>query len=156
MPVPEIPHALRPLGFLIGEWRGEGRGLWAAPTPFHYRELTSFACDGRPFLRYEQRASLPDGTPSHVELGYLQVGADGRLHWLVVQPTGIAEVLSGVVEDDALTAETVDVARTVLAKPVTGVRRSLALRDGVLRSLVEVSMNEEPLAPHLEAELRRA
>lgn len=155
MPVAEIPEALAPLAFLVGEWQGEGRGLWAAPTPFCYQEVTSFSCDGRPFLRYEQRASLPDGTPSHVELGYLQLGPDGRLHWLVVQPTGIAEVLTGAVEGDALDVQTVVVARTDMAKRVTAVRRRLRLRDGVLHAAVEVAMNDEPLAPHLEAELHR-
>jgi THAP domain-containing protein 4 len=152
----EVDPALARFGFLLGTWEGEGQGLWPADPPFRYRERVVFEHPGRPHLRYEQRTwALSDGAPRHAEAGYLRPGDGSAVEWVIVQPTGICEVQTGVLEDQTLTLTATAIALAPTAKRVTGVTRRLWLQDGTLRYLVRIAMNGEPLADHLAATLGR-
>ncbi|MET7704159.1 FABP family protein, partial [Streptomyces sp. NPDC005485] len=96
------PHALlAPLVGLVGTWVGRGRGEY--PTlaeEFEYAQEISFRHDGRPFLQYESRAWLLDADgaplrPSARESGWWRLQPEGRVEALIIQPTGIAEILVG-------------------------------------------------------------
>jgi hypothetical protein len=164
----DLPDALRPLGFLIGTWHGDGVG--AVPEgrgpDFPYAEQMTFAWDGAsPWLRYDTRASDPvDGRLLHTETGWWRAqpaAEDGTVHLDVVltHPTGVVEVLIGqVVTDDV--GEHVDlvsdvVARTATAPPVTAESRLYALRGGKLMYAIDLAAGESTLAPHLAAALDR-
>jgi THAP4-like, heme-binding beta-barrel domain len=164
----ELPEALRPLGFLIGTWHGDGVG--AIPEgrgpDFPYTEQMTFAWDGAsPWLQYETRATDPvDGELLHTETGWWRAqpaAADGTVHIDVVptHPTGVAEVLIGQVVTDHV-GEHVDlvsdvVARTATAPPVTAESRLYALRGGKLMYAIDLAAGESTLAPHLAAALDR-
>ena len=90
---PELHELLRPLQFLIGEWRGSGEGLWAGG--FSFTDAVRFSHDGRPLLRYDQVTVGPDGQPSHAETGFFAVQANGDVHVTLAEPSGITEVLVG-------------------------------------------------------------
>jgi hypothetical protein len=151
---PPAPPA--PFDRLVGRWRGEGRGLWAADPPFRYREEVVVAATGRPFLLYRQQTwDLADGSPRHAEVGYLRLGEAGALELVVVQPTGIAEVHAGSFDGSTLDLRPVAVTRTPTAKEVSGVERRLVLRGDSLTYRVRIAMHDEPLADHLEATLQR-
>jgi hypothetical protein len=154
---PELPPAVRPLAQLIGQWVGEGRGLWNAENPFRYLEETTFAFTGRPFLSYSQRTTTLTGTPSHVECGYLQLSSvsDGTLQWVISQPAGLTEVAIGELHGSTLSCQATQIGRTPTAKHVTAVSRTLVLGEDRLSYVISVAMNDEPLAPHLTAELHR-
>jgi hypothetical protein len=156
-PIPLHPDCL-PLGFLLGRWEGEGRGLWAADPPFAYREEVVIDHLGKPFLRYAQRTwAADDGRPMHSEAGYLRPVAGSRVELLVVQPTGFVEIHSGPVLSERLELECNLVGTSPSAKPLTSVSRRLWLEQrSVLRYLVRLGMNGEPLADHLTATLHRA
>lgn len=156
--MPDIPDQLRPLAFLIGVWRGEGEGLWAAEPQFRYgEELTITAPPGKPFLRYEQRTwALDDNRAMHAELGYLRCPSPDAIELLVVQPIGYTEIHTGRVDGTELRLALAELGRAPSAKPVTAVERSLAVRDGALEYLLRLGMNGEPAADHLHAVLRRA
>lgn len=60
---PEPHPLLRPALPLLGRWHGRGQGEY--PTleqDFRYEQEIVFSHDGRPFLRYEARAWLIDGS----------------------------------------------------------------------------------------------
>ncbi|MEU9857872.1 FABP family protein [Streptomyces sp. NPDC047974] len=152
---------LTPVLPLLGRWRGPGRGRY--PTleeEFDYEQELTFAHDGRPFLRYEARAWLLDGTgaplrPSGRESGWLRVGPDGYLEALVSHPTGIAEVYTGRVSGSSADLATHEVVRTPLAKEVTAARRRYTFQGGVLSYTQDLAAVGQPLSRHLVAELRR-
>jgi hypothetical protein len=151
---PEVHVLLRPLAFLIGEWRGAGSGLWG--TEFRFEDHVRFAHDGRPVLLYQQQTTGPDGKPSHGECGYFVVQADGEIHVTIAEPSGITEVLVGRVEGEALVLRSTEIGHTPTTDNVTAVRRRLRFEDGVLLTEVDISVNAEPVAEHTRSSLKRA
>lgn len=145
---------LGPLEFLTGAWEGEGRGLWS--DDFRFADSLEFTDDGRPLLHFRQVTHLPDGTPSHGEVGYLLAKPDGLVHMTIAEPSGITEALSGRAGEGELTLESVEIGHTPGTDNVTGVRRRYGLEpDGTLVAEVAISVNSEPLAPHTRSVLTR-
>ena len=51
--IPEGLHPdLNPLAWLVGTWRGKGRGEYPGIEPFEFAHEVVFNHDGRPFLNY--------------------------------------------------------------------------------------------------------
>ena len=49
--IPEGLHPdLNPLAWLVGTWRGKGRGEYESIEPFEFAHEVVFSHDGRPFL----------------------------------------------------------------------------------------------------------
>lgn len=94
-------HAnLQDFSFLLGTWKGEGRGFFPTIDEFSYSETITFdATPGKPFFRYEQKTVGPGG-PMHTEVGYLRPVGEGKLEFILAQPTGQAEVLEGEAVDE--------------------------------------------------------
>jgi hypothetical protein len=148
--------ALGPLACLVGTFAGEGRGQWAAPAPFVYRERLEFTCPGKPLLSYRQQATTLDGQLSHTECGFLRLGSEpGSIEWMIAQPTGITEIQVGRFEGTVAVCEASTIGLAPTAKTVTAMRRRLELDGDELRYELQIAMNGEPLAPHLIGELRR-
>jgi len=155
---PELHPSLAPIGFLLGEWEGEGEGDYPTIDAFTFSERLTFAHTGRPFLTYLQRTQGPEGNPMHTETGYLRVtgpasGGGHAVEMVVAQPTGVSEVLAGVVVDHDLHVHSTSVVLTPTAKQVDSTARRLRLHGG--RLVVDTSMAAmgEPLTHHLHSEL---
>lgn len=160
-PTPVLHPALVALAPLLGEWNGTDHGSYPTVEAFDYVETLRFAHAGKPFLSYVQstrRAS--DGTPLHVETGYLRPAGAARVELVVAQPTGIVEIDEGTFEHPAdgvlrirLRSRTVGL--TSSAKQVTEVERSYHLDGGVLRTSLAMAAVGQPLTGHLASELRQ-
>jgi hypothetical protein len=157
---PELHPSLAPIAFLLGEWEGPGEGEYPTIEPFTYTEHLTFGHVGKPFIAYLQRTRSADGSPMHTETGYLRVvgpaagGTDGHaVEMVVAQPTGVTEVLTGVVQAAVITLDSAAVTLTPTAKRVDATNRELRHHDGVL--VVELAMAAvgEPLTHHLRSEL---
>ncbi|MFD8954526.1 FABP family protein [Streptomyces xanthophaeus] len=155
------PHPwLDPVLPLLGRWQGEGRGEYATlERGFRYRQEITFSHDGRPFLCYEARAWLIDESgaavrPSGRESGWWRVTPDATLEVLLAHPTGIVETYVGRAAGAECEMETEGVARTPLAKEVTGTRRHYAVRDGDLTVTQFMAAVGQPMQRHLTARLR--
>jgi hypothetical protein len=149
---------VEPLAFLLGTWRGEGRGVYPTITSFDYGEEVRFgAVPGKPFFTYQQRTwALDDQRPLHAETGYWRPKPGGRVEVVLAHPTGIAEIEEGTVEGGviSLTAGSIGMAGT--AKQVDGVSRRFELVEpDILRYEVQLAAAGQPLQGHLTAELRR-
>jgi hypothetical protein len=150
---PEVHELLRPLEFLVGEWRGTGSGLWG--DDFTFEDHVRFAHDGRPVLLYQQQTAGPDGKPSHGECGYFVVQPDGEIHVTIAEPSGITEVLVGDMGSDGLVLASTDIGRTPTTDNVTAVRRRLSFEDGGLVTEVAISVDGGPMAEHTRSSLKR-
>lgn len=151
-------HAsLGPVAFLLGAWRGEGKGVYPTILPFSYGEEIRFSEVGKPFLAYTQRTwSLADLAPMHAEAGYWRPQPGGRLEIVLAHPTGIAEVLEGTVTDVVIDVAASTIARTGSAKEVTALARRFELTGpDTLRYTVFMAAAGQPLQQHLSAELLR-
>jgi hypothetical protein len=153
-----VTDPLEPIGWLLGEWQGEGRGAYPTIADFGYREQISFTRvrPDKPFVLYTQRTRLlADDSPSHSETGYLRVTPDGGIELVIAQPSGVVEVQEGSFLDGRLELANTAVARTSTAKEVTEIHRLFERRDDDLWYQVDMAAVGQPLAFHLEATLHR-
>lgn len=150
-----LPPEIRALEFLIGIWKGRGRGNYPTIDPFSYDEEVSFACPNRPFLIYQQRTADPAGEPLHTETGYLRVPGPGTVELILAQPSGIAEVHTGTVAGTSLRLRSTTVALAPTAKQVSGVERELTVAGDDMHYVLRLAAMGHAMQTHLEATLHR-
>ena len=157
MDAPGLPAELETLAFLLGEWAGEGEGVYPTIEPFGYHEEVRFWHVGKPFLAYTQRTRhADDGRPLHAEMGYLRpVGADG-VELSLAHPTGVTEIAVGTVIGRRIDLASTVVGLTPTAKEVTAVERTIEVDGDHLRYTLRMAAVGQPLQHHLSAALRRA
>lgn len=148
---------VEPLAFLLGTWRGEGRGEYPTISSFRYGEEIRFSEFGKPFLAYAQRTwALDDDRPLHAEAGYWRPRPGGRVEIVLAHPTGVAEIQEGTVSGGCVDVMATAIARTSSAKEVTALTRRFELTaPGCLRYEVAMAAVGRPLQFHLSAELQR-
>lgn len=144
------------LAFLLGTWRGRGRGDYPTIDPFTYAEEVVFgSVPGKPFVTYVQRTRGSDDRPLHAESGYVRSPEPGVAELVVAQPTGIAEVHAGTLDGTTLELRSVGVLLTPTAKQVHSVSRAIAVDGDVLRYRLDMAAVGQEHQFHLEAELTR-
>jgi hypothetical protein len=146
------------LAFLLGTWRGEGHGRYPTIDDFDYGEELTFDHVGDAFLGYAQRSWLvDDGSPLHLERGFLRPGRDGGYELTLAHPLGLTEVAHGRLDGTALSFDTDegDVRRTGTGMHVVALSRRYTCDGDVLRYSLDMTTDETPHTRHLEAELRR-
>lgn len=152
---PDVHPELEPLAFLIGTWRGHGRGEYPTIEDFTYEEEVTFGHVGKPFLTYHQKTWSPKGDPLHTEQGYVRPGGSEGPELVIAQPTGVVEIHVGPLHGTKLAFRARSVALSPTAKSVTAVSRTIEVLDGVLRYRVDMAAVDQPLQFHLEAALER-
>ena len=154
---PDMHPALLPLAFLIGTWRGEGVGGYPTIESFRYRQEVTFGHAGKPVLSYGSRSwSLDDGRPLAVESGYWRPQPSGDLEAVIAHGSGVVEISVGTVQGTRIEVASDVIARTASAKEVAALHRLYGLVDGRLMYAMDMAAMQQPLQPHLSAELRRA
>jgi len=152
---------LAPLAFLVGTWKGEGRGEYPTIADFTYGEEIGFvAPPGKPFLVYSQRTwrtgDHPDaGAPLHTETGYLRVIDPTRVEAVIAMPTGVCEIHQGTADGSQLRLATITVATTPTAKEVRSVTRSLQVAGDDLHYELWMAAVGQDDHVHLTATLHR-
>ncbi len=148
--------AVEPIAFLLGTWRGEGKGHYPTIEPFAYGEEISFTPTKKPVVVYSQRTwSLDSGDPLHMETGYWRPLAEGRVEVVLAQAFGLAEAEEGTVAGNRIELTATRLAPTSTAKRIDAISRTFELRDEVLTYTLSMAAVGHALQPHLSAELRR-
>jgi THAP4-like, heme-binding beta-barrel domain len=152
-----LPPEVEPLAFLLGTWRGAGRGEYPTMDPFDYGEFATFDHVGDAFLLYRQRSwMMSDGAPLHFERGFLRPGSEpGTLELTLAHPLGLTEISEGRVHGGAIDLESRDVGRTGTGMGVASVVRRYRLEGDVLRYELDMKTDDTPLSRHLTGEWRR-
>lgn len=142
---------------LVGTWRGSGQGQYPTVESFTYDEQVWFTSPpGKPFLAYRQHTTdAVTGDPLHAECGYVRFPDNGTVEFIIAQPTGIAELLTGRAVGTVLDLRAEPVSLTPTAKAVHSVRRRFTLSGGILRYEMWMAHGRTPETLHLTAELRR-
>lgn len=148
---PDVAH----LAFLVGRWRGGGRGDYPTIEAFEYTEEVAITHVGKPFLIYGQKTRGADGAPLHTETGYIRPAGTDRLELIIAQPTGVTEIHEGRYRPGHLDFVAVNVANSFTAKEVSAVRRSIDVEDDVLHYVLDMAAVGQDMQFHLEATLRR-
>jgi hypothetical protein len=156
MSEPALHEQAARIAFLLGTWRGSGKGEYPTIDPFSYEEEVRFTHNGKPFLAYTQRTWHPEkGHAMHGEAGYFRPLEGGRIEIVVAQPTGIVEVHEGTFDGSSIEVSSSLVGKTSTAKDVAKLQRSWEVDGEVLRYEVRMAAVGQPLQHHLGAELRK-
>ena len=141
------------LAFLLGTWRGTGKGNYPTIEPFTYTETVVFEHFGKPFVAYTQRTKGADGGPLHAEAGYIRPVDDGTLELVIAQPSGLVETHTGTHQGQRLEFSSEYVGRTPSAKRVDQVGRLIEVSDGVMTNELRMAAVGLEYQWHLSATL---
>ncbi|HXC81026.1 MAG TPA: FABP family protein [Trebonia sp.] len=161
--------AIAPLSFLLGRWKGVGKGDYPTIEAFDFIQELTFTHIGKPYLIYTSRSwrletdsdgERVKGAPLAVEAGFWRPQPDNRVEVLITYPTGISEIYLGEVSGTRVEMATDAVVRTETAKPVTAGKRLYGLVDNAdrpgekdLAYAYDMAAMGQPLQPHLWARL---
>ncbi|MFN2388354.1 MAG: FABP family protein [Actinomycetota bacterium] len=156
MDEPTLHPALEPLAFLLGVWRGEGRGHYPTIEDFAYGEESRFWHTGRPVMAYAQRTwNLAEGTAMHGEMGFWRPQPDGVVEVVLTHTFGMVEMAEARVEGTKISLRSTSLQPTPSAKPVGAEARVLEVQDDVLTYMMQLEAAGQTLQAHLEARLAR-
>lgn len=159
----DLPELVRPLGWLIGTWRGEGVGGYPtiAGGDFRYGEEITFDCPGKPLLTFTSKSwALDDGRPLALQTGYWRPTSASAFETVLAVAAGLVIIGYGsVIEGPTgvhVEVESHTIATTETAKEVSKDKRMYAVRGGQLMYAMDMAAMGNSLAPHLSAVLARA
>ncbi|MEJ5998776.1 FABP family protein [Corynebacterium sp. H130] len=144
------------LDALVGTWSGPGRGVYPTIVDFEYEETIEFSrVPGKPFLVYVQKTKGANG-PMHTEMGFLRPIADGKVEFVIAQPTGQTEILDGEVSGSSMAFDASNVQNSTTAKQVDATKRVYALEGDTLRTEFFMAAVGQPMQRHLSSVLTRS
>ncbi|MEY5145295.1 MAG: hypothetical protein RL745_664 [Actinomycetota bacterium] len=175
----QLPIELLPISWMLGAWRGHGKGGYPNVADFSFIQEITITTDGRPFLIYESRSWEMDddgriGRPLAMESGFIRVvHTDARsskantvhdVELIVSHPTGYGEVWVGTttttgIENARFTGAKMElrshgVVSAESAKPYAGGERLYGLVNGnFLWRFDMAAMGQQPAA-HVAAQLQ--
>jgi hypothetical protein len=157
---PNLPPALAPLAWLIGEW--EGAGVVGYPTieSAHFGQEISVTHDGRPFLEWQSRTWLLDEEGNKVrplarELGFWRPLENNEVEFLLTHPTGIVEMYHGTTSPAKIELRTDSVIRSPHAKEYNAAARMYGLVNSDMMWVMDMAAVGQPLQSHVSAQLKR-
>lgn len=147
-----LDHALVPLLWMLGRWRGEGVAAGVDGEPDLAVTLEAeFTHEGGPWLRYVGR-TLVGTRVLGAEAGYWRV-VPGAVELVLAHPTGVVEVYVGTPASSRIELATDLVARTASAPTDTAARRLYGLVEGQLLFAVDGASGEGALRSRLSGAL---
>ena len=159
--IPENLHPdLMPLAWLVGTWRGKGRGEYPNTPGFQFAQEVSFNHDGRPFLNYFSRSWIIDENdeiirPAASEVGFWRIKEKNVLEVLLAHNTGIAEGWVGLVQGAKIQLAMDQGYSSPTAKIVTAGSRLYGLVEGELFTSYDMAAQGQTLQAHLWSSLER-
>jgi hypothetical protein len=159
--IPEGLHPdLNPLAWLVGTWRGKGRGDYAGSEPFQFEQEVTFGHDGRPFLTYFSRSWIIDDNNQIVrtaasETGFWRVKPGNQLEVLLAHSTGISEGWVGRFEGPKIQLAMDHAYAAPTAKVIEEGQRLYGLVHGELFFSYDMAHRGEKLQAHIWSTLPR-
>ena len=159
--IPENLHPdLMPLAWLVGTWRGKGRGEYPSVPGFQFAQEVSFNHDGRAFLNYFSRSWIIDENdeivrPAASEVGFWRIKEKNVLEVLLAHNTGIAEGWVGLVQGAKIQLAMDQGYSSPTAKIVTAGSRLYGLVEGELFTSYDMAAQGQTLQAHLWSSLER-
>lgn len=157
---PQIAH----LGWLLGHWRGVGKGKSPNGDGFLFEQELQFASDRRPFLEYRALSWILDEDgqrlhASHAEQGYWRGSADNQVEVVLSNPLGICEIWLGRVEVTGLQNAEITGTKLILsphaitsapaAASIHAAERMYGLRDGKLLMTFDMALEDSDAESHI-------
>lgn len=152
---------LMPLAWIVGQWRGTGRGEYPTMQPFTYEHEVVFNHDGRNFLNYYSRTWILDGDgkvvkPGPTETGFWRPKENKTLEVLLAHSNGIAEGWVGVYDEQTRIQLAMDQGYSApSANIVTAGSRLYGLVEGELFYSYDMAAEGQTLQAYVWSTLKR-
>ena len=159
--IPEGLHPdLNPLAWMVGTWRGKGRGDYPTIDSFEFAQEVVFNHDGRPFLSYYSRSWILDSEgeilrPGGSETGFWRIKPGNVLEVVLAHNTGIAEGWVGTFDGPKIQLVLDQGYSAPTAKIVTEGARLYGLVAGELFFAYDMATNSQELQAHIWSSLER-
>ncbi len=152
-----LPDEVAFLSGLLGAWHGTGRGGYPTMDDFDYGESMIFDHVGDAFLLYSQRSWLiSDGSPLHLERGFLRPGAShDSVELTLAHPLGLTEVSEGTFVDGEMSLVSRQVGRTGTGMGVVSLRRHYRLDGDRLGYELDMQTDGTAMTGHLVGNVHR-
>lgn len=152
----DINAVVEPIGFLLGTWRGGGRGIYPTIADFEFtEELTVWQAGGGWLAHIQKTNALDDGRPLHSEMGYWRPKEGGVVELVVTHSFGVVEMSLGRVNGTNLELRSTDFVKTPTAKKIDVAVRRFSVSGDDLHYEVDMEFGGHPLQHHLRASLTR-
>ena len=156
----DVHPDLAELSFLLGTWRGSGRGQYPTIEQFSYGEEVVVEHVGEPYLLYRQSSWGSDGRePLHLERGFIRPGGTpGEVELCLAHPLGLTEIAHGRVDGPTLELSTDRdgvVGRTRTGLEVTALTRTYRVDGDRLTYELFMATEDTAMSLHLRGTLRR-
>ena len=151
---------LMPLAWMVGTWRGTGRGEYPTIEPFTFEQEVVFNHDGRNFLNYYSRTWILDDDgkvvkPGASETGFWRPKENKTLEVLIAHSTGISEGWVGVHDGPKIQLAMDQGYSAPSAKIVTAGSRLYGLVEGELFFAYDMAAEGQTLQAHIWSTLKR-
>ena len=159
--IPEGLHPdLNPLAWMIGTWRGKGRGEYPTIDTFEYAHEVVFNHDGRPFMNYYSRSWIIDSDgeilrPGGSEAGFWRVKPNNVLEVVISHSTGISEGWVGRFDGPKIQLAMDHAYSAPSAKAIEGGQRLYGLVEGELFYAYDMAFDGNKLQAHIWSTLPR-
>jgi len=159
--IPEGLHPdLNPLAWMVGTWRGKGRGEYPTIPGFEFASEVVFNHDGRNFLNYFSRSWILDAEgeivrPGASEVGFWRVKPNNVLEVLISHSTGITEGWVGTFDGPKIQLVMDQGYSAPSAKIVTAGVRLYGLVAGELFYAYDMAAEGQELQAHVWSSLER-
>ncbi|XP_062572206.1 peroxynitrite isomerase THAP4-like [Saccostrea cucullata] len=148
-----IHDALKPLEWLIGKWKGEGKGTCPISGPFEYTDEIEFFHVGQPMLQFSLYSiNKKTSRPHHRELGFLKIKpGTNEIAWIAAHNNAISEIQEGTVEGQSIELESNDIRRKIFFDgcKMIKVKRSFKREGDTLHQIFNMETDAGPLTEHL-------
>ncbi len=159
--LPEGLHPdLYPLAWMVGTWRGKGRGDYPTIDSFEFAHEVVFNHDGRPFLNYYSRSWILDSEGEIVraagsETGFWRARENNVLEVVLSHNTGISEGWVGTFDGPKIQLVLDQGYSAPTAKVVTEGARLYGLVEGELFFAYDMATQGQTLQAHIWSSLER-
>uniref|UniRef100_A0A5K3G1P6 DUF1794 domain-containing protein n=1 Tax=Mesocestoides corti TaxID=53468 RepID=A0A5K3G1P6_MESCO len=89
---------MRDLAFLLGRWRGKGKGFLPHSVPYEYEEDLVIQSIGQPNFTYHTTSYIKR-VPKHREAGFLKFHVDDQIQLNIADSLGTCRVFLGTLND---------------------------------------------------------
>ncbi len=159
--IPEGLHEdLYPLAWLVGTWRGKGRGEYPGITPFQFAHEVTFNHDGRDFLNYYSRSWILDekdeiASASESEVGFWRTKPNNVLEVVLSHSRGISEGWVGVHDGPKIQLAMDQGYSSPSSKIVTAGSRLYGLVEGELFFAYDMAAEGQTIQAHIWSTMER-
>lgn len=152
----DVNPAVEPIAFLLGTWRGGGKGIYPTIADFEFEEeLTVWHVGGGWLGHIQKTKATDDGRPLHSEMGYWRPKEGGVVELVVTHSFGVVELALGSVEGTALEFRSTEFIAAPTAKDIDVAVRRFSVSGDELHYEVDMEFGGHPLQHHLRATLGR-